>query len=86
MEGKKNRQSQYPSNAINNCKYTWYSFLPVVLFNQFRQFGNLFFLLIALSQVIPALRVGFLVSYLLPLAVVLLTTMIKEFYDDMSRF
>jgi len=57
----------------------------VVLFNQFRQFGNLFFLLIALSQVIPALRVGFLVSYLLPLAVVLLTTMIKEFYDDLSR-
>lgn len=57
----------------------------MVLFNQFRQFGNLFFLLIALSQVIPALRVGFLVSYLLPLAVVLLTTMIKEFYDDLSR-
>ena len=75
----------YPDNSLNNCKYTWYSFVPIVLFNQFKYFFNLFFLLIALSQIVPALRVGFLISFVAPLAFVLIVTMIKELSDDMSR-
>jgi phospholipid-translocating ATPase len=59
--------------------------VPVVLFNQFKYFFNLFFLLIALSQIIPALRVGFMISFVAPLVFVLSVTMIKEFYDDNSR-
>ena len=39
----------YPDNALNNCKYNWFTFIPIVLFNQFKYFFNLFFLLIALS-------------------------------------
>ena len=57
-----------------------------MLFNQFKYFFNLFFLIIALSQIIPALRVGFLVSFVAPLAFVLSVTMIKEFYDDLYRY
>ena len=63
-----------------------YSFLPIVLFNQFKYFFNLFFLLIALSQIIPALRVGFLISFVAPLVFVLAVTMVKEFYDDLQRY
>ena len=58
----------------------------MVLFNQFRQFGNLFFLLISLSQIIPALRVGFLISFVLPLVFVLGVTLTKEFFDDYARY
>ena len=76
---------RYAGNAINNAKYSWYSFVPVVLFNQFKYFFNLFFLLIALSQVVEALRVGFLISFVAPLAFVLLVTMIKELLDDLAR-
>ena len=75
----------YPGNAINNCKYSWWSFVPLVLFHQFKYFFNLFFLLIALSQIVPALRVGFLISFVAPLAFVLIVTMVKELSDDMSR-
>ena len=75
----------YPDNALNNSKYTWYSFIPKVLFNQFKYFFNLFFLLIALSQIIEALRVGFLISFVAPLAFVLIVTMIKEAADDIAR-
>jgi phospholipid-translocating ATPase len=78
-------RKKYPSNQINNCQYTWYSFVPIVLFNQFKYFFNMFFLLIALSQIIPALRVGFLISFVAPLVFVLAVTMIKEFYDDRQR-
>lgn len=38
-----------PSNKINNQKYSFFSFLPVVLFDQFKHFYNLFFLLVCLS-------------------------------------
>ena len=86
MDTNRNRGKMSPSNVINNCKYTWYSFIPMVLFNQFKYFFNLFFLLTALSQIIPALRVGFLISFVAPLVFVLAVTMIKEFYDDLQRY
>lgn len=76
---------KFPGNAVVNTKYTWYNFVPVVLFNQFKFFFNLFFLLVALSQVIEALRVGFLISFIAPMVFVITVTMIKEFHDDYKR-
>lgn len=72
-------------NVINNSKYTVISFLPLVLYHQFRYFFNLFFLLIALSQFINMLKVGFLFTYIAPLALVLGFTLFKEAYDDYNR-
>ena len=46
------------SNAVNNQKYNVISFLPVVLFNQFKLFFNFFQLAINLSQLFPILKVG----------------------------
>jgi phospholipid-translocating ATPase len=60
--------------------------VPVVLLNQFKFFSNLFFLLIALSQMFPPLRVGFLFTYVAPLAIVLMITIAKEAVDDYKRF
>lgn len=59
-----------------------WNFIPVVLYNQFKFFFNLFFLLVALSQIIEALRVGFMISFVAPLVFVIAITMIKEGYDD----
>ena len=74
------------TNKLNNNKYNVFTFIPVVLFNQFKFFYNLFFLLISLSQFIPALKVGYLFTYIAPLAFVLLITLVKEAVDDISRF
>ncbi len=57
----------------------------LVLFNQFKFFFNLFFLLIALSQFVPVLKVGFMFTYVAPLAMVLVLTLAKEWYDDRKR-
>ncbi len=73
-------------NIIRNQKYSIISLIPVVLFNQFRFFSNLFFLLIAISQAIPQLRVGFLFTYVSPLVIVLAITICKEAYDDYKRY
>lgn len=75
----------YPSNAISNAKYSAFSFLPTILFEQFKFFFNLYFLLVALSQIVPALRIGYLSSYIVPLAFVLTVTMSKEAWDDILR-
>ena len=45
----------------------------------------MFFLLIALSQFVKALRVGFLFTYVAPLIFVLSITMMKEILDDLAR-
>lgn len=75
----------YASNALSNAKYSPVTFIPIILFEQFRFFFNLYFLLVALSQAIPALRIGYLSSYVVPLAFVLTVTMAKEAWDDILR-
>ncbi|KAL8431836.1 hypothetical protein ACSSS7_005011 [Eimeria intestinalis] len=74
------------SNAIKNTKYSVFTFLPVVLFQQFRFFFNLFYLVVALAQLVPILQVGPLFTYLAPLAFVLLASLAKEAYDDIKRY
>ncbi|KAH9956708.1 phospholipid-translocating P-type ATPase [Russula dissimulans] len=78
-------QNKYPPNIVRNQKYNVFTFLPIVFYEQFKFFFNLYFLLVALSQFVPALRTGFLVTYIAPLAFVLLVTMGKEAYDDYKR-
>jgi phospholipid-translocating ATPase len=65
------------SNAVNNQKYSLINFLPIVLFNQFKLFFNFFQLAINLSQFVPILKVGFLFTYIAPLIMVLLFTILK---------
>mmetsp|Transcript_19701 Transcript_19701/g.14450 ORF Transcript_19701/g.14450 Transcript_19701/m.14450 type:complete len:85 (+) Transcript_19701:328-582(+) len=45
----------------------------------------MFFLLTAISQFVPFLKVGFLFTYVAPLVFVLFITMCKEAYDDIQR-
>lgn len=42
--------------------------------------------MVALSQFIPALKIGYIVTYVAPLAFVLAVTMGKEAFDDYSRY
>ncbi|KAH9914070.1 aminophospholipid-transporting P-type ATPase [Epithele typhae] len=78
-------QNKYPPNVVRNQKYNIFTFLPLVFYEQFKFFFNLYFLLVALSQFIPALKIGFIITYVAPLAFVLTVTMGKEAYDDYKR-
>ena len=75
----------FPPNAVSNAKYTAWSFLPRTLYNEFSFFFNMYFLLVALSQIIPPLRIGYLSTYVAPLAFVLAITLGKEALDDVAR-
>lgn len=79
------QSSRFPPNAVSNAKYTPWSFLPRTLYNEFSFFFNMYFLLVALSQVIPALRIGYLSTYIVPLVFVISITLGKEAFDDIGR-
>jgi len=79
------KSSQFPPNIVSNHKFTPITFLPLTLYHEFSYFFNLYFLLVALSQIIPVLRIGFLSSYIVPLVFVLCVTLGKEALDDLAR-
>lgn len=79
------QQQKYPANAVSNAKYTPWSFLPRTLYNEFSFFFNLYFLFVALSQIIPVLRIGYMSSYIAPLAFVVAISLGKEAWDDIGR-
>ncbi|EDW46018.1 GM10404 [Drosophila sechellia] len=76
---------KFPPNEIRNQKYNFITFLPLVLFEQFRFFLNLYFLLMALSQFIPDIRIGYPYTYWGPLGFVLMVTICREAVDDLRR-
>ncbi|XP_055940656.1 probable phospholipid-transporting ATPase IIA isoform X1 [Argiope bruennichi] len=83
--GRTNNES-FPPNIIRNQKYNILTFIPLVLFHQFKFFLNLYFLVMALSQFIPDVRIGYLYTYWGPLGFVLTVTLIREAIDDFRRY
>ena len=79
------QKKKFPPNVVSNAKYTLWSFLPRTLYNEFSLFLNVYFLLVALSQLIPYLRIGYMSTYIVPLAVVLTISIGKEAVDDIAR-
>ncbi|KIW75756.1 hypothetical protein Z517_10499 [Fonsecaea pedrosoi CBS 271.37] len=79
------QKKRFPTNVVSNAKYTAWSFLPRTLYNEFSFFLNVYFLLVALSQIIPFLRIGYMSTYIVPLAVVLTISIGKEAIDDIVR-
>jgi len=57
LNGKPAPQKHVP-NVVKNQKYNIITFIPLVLYNQFKFFFNFFYLMITLSQFVDALKVG----------------------------
>jgi phospholipid-translocating ATPase len=84
-----NQSSVFPtsfiSNKMDNRKYNFLTFLPLVFFYQFRHFLNLFFLIIALSQFYEPVKVGFLLPKIMPVCIILAVSFFKELWDELQR-
>ena len=81
-----NLRNKFPPNIIRNQKYHYSTFIFVVLYNQFKYFFNLYFLIICISQFVPSLRVTYIFTNVVPLALVLAITIAKEAFDDYKRY
>uniref|UniRef100_A0A8C9WFE3 Phospholipid-transporting ATPase n=1 Tax=Scleropages formosus TaxID=113540 RepID=A0A8C9WFE3_SCLFO len=79
-------EEKYPRNAIKNQKYNIFTFVPGVLYQQFKFFLNLYFLVVACSQFVPHVKIGYLYTYWAPLGFVLAVTMVREAVDEVRRY
>ncbi|KAJ1970259.1 hypothetical protein IWQ62_000087 [Dispira parvispora] len=78
--------SHCPCNRVRNTKYTLLTFLPLNLKEQFGRFMNVYFLLIACLQLVPALTPVNPVTTWGPLAVIFIISAVKEGVDDYQRY
>lgn len=78
--------AQVPNNAISTSKYNLATFLPRNLFEQFSKVANLYFLLIAILQVIPDIsNTNNQPLQLLPLGFIIFVSMLKDAFEDYKR-
>jgi phospholipid-translocating ATPase len=78
--------AKLPDNSVQNTKYNVFTLIPLVLYNQFKYFFNFFYLMITVAQLYPPFQVGFLITYIGPLSFVLAVTILKEAFDDITRW
>ncbi|XP_065186243.1 phospholipid-transporting ATPase IB-like [Sycon ciliatum] len=75
----------FSSNRISTGKYNFITFIPKFLFEQFKRYSNLFFLLIAVIQQIPDVSPTGRYTTIIPLAVILGISAVKELFEDYRR-
>lgn len=80
-----NSSQKFLSNHVSTAKYNIVTFVPKFLFEQFSKYANLFFLLTAVLQQIPNVSPTSKYTTIVPLAIVLLVSAIKELVEDYKR-
>lgn len=74
------------SNQVMTNKYNIVTFLPLFLVEQFSKYANVFFLFIGCLQQIPGVSPTNRWTTLVPLAIVLLVSALKEISEDWRRY
>ncbi|KAL4578028.1 hypothetical protein LXL04_014143 [Taraxacum kok-saghyz] len=82
---KTNENVEFSGNSIRTSKYSVLTFLPRNLFEQFHRVAYVYFLIIAVLNQLPQLAVFGRFASILPLAMVLLVTAVKDAYEDWRR-
>ncbi|CAL9707658.1 unnamed protein product [Knipowitschia caucasica] len=80
-----NLSFKYATNAIKTCKYNFFTFLPLNLFEQFQRIANVYFLILLGLQLIPAISSLSWFTTVVPLFLVLTFTAGKDAIDDINR-
>uniref|UniRef100_A0A8C9U0F7 Phospholipid-transporting ATPase n=1 Tax=Scleropages formosus TaxID=113540 RepID=A0A8C9U0F7_SCLFO len=72
----------YADNHIKTSKYNIFTFLPINLFEQFQRVANAYFLFLLILQLIPQVSSLSWFTTIVPLALVLTITAVKDATDD----
>lgn len=80
-----NDRFDFSGNSIRTGKYSVLTFFPKNLFEQFHRVAYVYFLVIAILNQLPMLAVFGRGASILPLAFVLLVTLVKDGYEDWRR-
>jgi len=81
-----NESPLFAPNSIRTSKYTWLTFLPKNLMEQFSKMANVYFLFIMVLQCIPPISISNgQPAILFPLAFVITVSAIKDIFEDRKR-
>lgn len=79
-------KGDFYDNRIESSKYNWFTMVPQVLFEQFKNVGNIYFLVLAILQLIPSIsNSGSTPVNFVPLTIVVLVNGIKDVVEDLKR-
>lgn len=81
-----NNHQRFQNNYIRTTKYTALTFIPLALFNQFRRYANIYFLVVAILQSIPTISPLSPISSWAPLIFVISLSIIREAFEDLARY
>ena len=86
INNKKVKIPKKSKNYISTSKYTWYNFVPKILYEQFSKMSNIYFVIIAVLQCFPDIsNADGKPIILFPLCIVVIVNSIKDFYEDWKR-
>eukprot|EP01104_Vermistella_antarctica_P005938 TRINITY_DN16684_c0_g1_i1.p1 TRINITY_DN16684_c0_g1~~TRINITY_DN16684_c0_g1_i1.p1 ORF type:complete len:1126 (+),score=362.88 TRINITY_DN16684_c0_g1_i1:248-3625(+) len=80
-----NGAQDFPANVIRSTKYTWYTFLPKLLFEQYRKVTTIYFTIIVIITLIPILTPVTPATSVPGLAFILIVAAIREAVEDLQR-
>lgn len=86
VKNKNENNNKYPANKLRNQKYYLWSFLFVCLFEQLKNFSNLYFFIEAILKSIPRFRIGSIIIGIGPFMLVIFITLLREGYEDYMRY
>ncbi len=78
-------QTRFSDNKVNTAKYTFVTFVPLNLFEQFRRGANFYFLCNLLLTVVLKDSPIDPMTWLASLVIIVSTTMTKQAYEDYLR-
>ena len=76
---------KHKDNKVITAKYNFLTFLPKALFYQFKRVSNIYFVIIAILNMIPVISPLNSGSSLIPVVVVIAVSLIREGYEDHQR-
>lgn len=76
---------KFASNRVSTTRYTPSTFLPKSIFDCFKRYANIYFLIAAVMQSIPQISPLMPMSAILPLIIVISISVAREGYEDLQR-
>ncbi|XP_066523155.1 phospholipid-transporting ATPase VB isoform X2 [Hoplias malabaricus] len=86
LKAKNQPNRHYAGNAIKTTKYTFWSFIPKNLIEQFHRWANIYFVGLAVLNFVPQVNAFQPQVALIPICVILALTAIKDAWEDFRRY
>ncbi|XP_015683326.1 probable phospholipid-transporting ATPase VA [Protobothrops mucrosquamatus] len=83
---KENPNRRHAGNKIKTTRYTFLSFIPKNIFEQFHRFANVYFVAIVVLNFVPVVNVFEPGISVLPVCVIMAITALKDAWEDFRRY